>query len=364
MATGPFASPGPAEDVRRINGLCGFWTQVDTDLECPCPRHCPLPEDTHRQPLPQAVSAGHEVLMLLSLAAAVVLAAQPSSPWLSEARALVEQLRFGDAIARLEIARQVRSLDPSQRREVLELLAYCQVAEGKREAAEATYTSMLQSEPWFELSKEESSPKVLEAFDAAKKKLFPPDYVRLEQKTSAPGWAALALTDPWRQVRSVIVFQRRDGGEWKEEVLTEEADRAYRFPLSVSGDEKLEWYVEANSEVAVVARIATREAPRVLKIARPDPVVVVAPVAQPASGARVAGFVTMGLGVALAAVATGLAVSGTNTRQAARDRTRPPGDFADTARLAERDGQAQQTWSVGLFIGAGVAVGTGVVLAW
>ncbi len=97
------------------------------------------------QRLPEAVSAGHEELMLLSVAAAMVIAAQPSSPWLSEARALVEQLRFADAIARLEIARQVRSLEPSERRAVLELLAYCQVAEGKRDAAEATYTSMLQT---------------------------------------------------------------------------------------------------------------------------------------------------------------------------------------------------------------------------
>lgn len=302
--------------------------------------------------------------MLLSVAAAMALAAQPSSPWLSEARALVEQLRFADAIARLEIARQVRSLEPSERREVLELLAYCQVAEGKRDAAEATYTAMLQQEPWFELSKEASSPKVLEAFEAAKTKLFPRDYVRLEQQPAAPGWAALALTDPWRQVRSVTVFERRDGGEWKETVLTEETGHAYRFPLTVTGDGKLEWYVEANSEVAVVARVATREAPRVLQIAKQDPVVVVAPVENSPSGSRVAGFVTLGLGVALAAVATGLAVGGTNLRQAARDRTQPPGDFADTARLAERDGQAQQTWSVGLFIGAGVAVGTGVVLAW
>lgn len=316
------------------------------------------------QHLPEPVSAGHECLMLLSVAAAMVIAAQPSSPWLSEARALVEQLRFSDAIARLEIARQVRSLDPSERRAVLELLAYCQVAEGKREAAEATYTSMLQTDPWFELSKESSSPKVLEAFEAAKTRLFPADYVRLEVQSSAPGWAALALADPWRQVRSVTVFERRDGGEWKETVLTEDSGHTFRFPLSVTGSSQLEWYVEANNDVAVVARVATREAPRVLKIAKQDPVVIVAPEVKPISGARIAGFATFGLGLVLGAVATGLAVSGTNLRQAARDRTEPPGDFADTARQADREGQTQQTWSVGLFIGAGVAVGTGVVLAW
>lgn len=302
--------------------------------------------------------------MLLSVAAAIALAAQPSSPWLDEARVLVEQLRFADAIARLEVARQVRSLEPSERRAVLELLAYCQVAEGRREAAEATYTQMLQADPWLQLERESSSPKVLEAFEAAKTRLFPQDYVRLEQQTSAPGVAALTLIDPWGQVRAVTLFERRDGGEWKETVLSEEPGHAYRFPLIVSGDGQLEWYVEATGETATVAHVATRAAPRVLKVAKQVPVSIIAPAPKETPASRVVGFVVMGLGVAAAAVATGLAVGGSNLRVAARDRTRAPGDFADTALRADRDGQTQQTWATGLFIGAGATITTGVVLAW
>lgn len=303
--------------------------------------------------------------MLLSVAAALVLAAQPSSPWLDEARVLVEQLRFADALKRLEVARQVRSLEPAELRQVLELLAYCQVAEGRRDTAEATYTEMLQADPWLELSRDSSSPKVLEALEAAKARLFPADYVRLEQKPSPAGWAALGLIDPWSQVRAVKLFERRDGAEWGETVLTEETGHSFRFPLVVSGDGQLEWYVEATGETGVVARVGTRAEPRVLKVLRQDPVSIVTPVApKTGNGVRVAGFVVIGVSVLLAGVATGFAVSGTNLRQAARDPSRAPGDFADSARVAEREGQTRQTWATGLFIGAGATAATGVVLVW
>ncbi len=300
--------------------------------------------------------------MLLSVAAALALAAQPSSPWLDEARVLVEQLRFADAIGRLEVARQVRSLEPDELRQVLELLAYCQVAEGRRDAAEATYTTMLQADPWMQLK---SSPKVMEAFEAAKTRLFPADYVRLEQKAAPSGFAAFTLIDPWNQVREVVLFERRDSGAWSETDLTEEAGHAYRFPVSLAGEEQLEWYVEARAETGVAAHVATRENPRVLKIARQEPIAVIAPPPpkmMPAS--RVAGIVVLGLGLAAGAVATGLAISGSNLRQAARDPSRAPGDFADTARMAEGEGQQQQTWATGLFIGAGASVALGVVLVW
>ncbi len=300
--------------------------------------------------------------MLLSVAAALTLAAQPSSPWLDDARVLVEQLRFGDAIGRLEIARQVRSLEPDELRQVLELLAYCQVAEGRRDAAEATYTTMLQADPWLQLT---SSPKVMEAFEAAKTRLFPADYVRLETKAAPSGFVAFTLIDPWTQVRAVTLFERRDSGAWTQTLLPEEAGHAYRFAVSVTGEEQLEWYVEAQTETGVVAHVASRESPRVLKSARPESVAVIAPPlpkVMPAS--RVAGIVVLGLGVAIGAVATGLAVNGTQLRQAARDPSRAPGDFADTARIAEGEGRAQQTWATGLFIGAGASVATGVVLVW
>lgn len=305
--------------------------------------------------------------MLLSVVAALALAAQPPSPWLDEARTLVGELRFADAIARLEVARQVPGLDPAELRAVLELLAYCQVAEGKREAAEATYMTLLKADPALELSRESSSPKVLEALEAAKTKLFPPDYVRLEEQAAPAGQAKVSLVDPWQQVRVLARFERRDGGDWRElPVETAEEARSYRFPLQVAAGTKLEWYLEARGDNEVVlARLGTPAEPRVLQVpalvVEPAPPVGAAP---PKRGLRVAGFITLGLGVALGAVATGLQVSGWEQRQAARDPSRPPGDFADTARAAEARGQNEQTWATGLFIAGGAAAATGVVLAW
>ena len=199
------------------------------------------------------------------------------------------------------------------------------------------------------------------AEEAAKTRLFPADYVRLEEQPSPAGRVALTLVDPWSQVRAVTLYERRDGGEWHETALSEAADHALRFTLTTAG--QLDWYVEARSDSAVLAHVASRAEPRVLRVARSEPVIVVAP-SKPSNTARVVGFIVLGAGVAAGAVATGLEVGGWNLRQAARDPTRAPGDFADTAQRAERDGKSQQTWATGLFIGAGAAVATGVVLAW
>ncbi len=294
--------------------------------------------------------------MLMPVTIAVVLLASPSNAWLDEARSLVGALRFGEAISRLEVARQVPSLTAAQRREVIELLAYCQVAEGQRDAAEATYIELLRAEPSMELEKERSSPKVLEVFEAAKRALYPPDYVRLEETPSPAGRVQLRLVDPWRRVTSLVRFERRDAGPWRE-VVSE-----LSFPLQVAVGSALEWYVEARAGDAVAALVATAEAPR--RVEAPRIVQSATPLVEGANPRRVAGVVVIGVAIVAAAFATGLAVNGWKLRQDARDMTRAPGDFADTARAAERDGATQQAVSTGLFIGAGLTLGTGVVLAW
>ena len=69
--------------------------------------------------------------------------AQPGNPYLEKARELARDLRFADAISELEIAKQVPGLDVQQRREVVELLARCQVAEGRRAAGPLPTRDML-----------------------------------------------------------------------------------------------------------------------------------------------------------------------------------------------------------------------------
>jgi hypothetical protein len=132
---------------------------------------------------------------------------------------------------------------------------------------------------------------------------------------------------------------------------------------------KLEWYVEARgADDAVKWSLASRAEPRVENVPLIDaqPKTVEAPVAPPPTtpARRVVGFVLAGSAVLAAGLASGLQVAGFNLRQSARDRLRPPGDYAFTARQAEHDGIAQQTWALGLFIGAGVTLAVGLVLAW
>lgn len=308
--------------------------------------------------------------LMLALAAAIVLMAQPANPWRDEARALMSQLKFAEAIERLEIARKVRGLDDGEQKSILELLAYCQIAEGQRDAASATFIALLELDPAAELSREVASPKVSEVFDAAKRAHFPEGYVRLEERVSARGSVLVRLIDPWRQVARVVLVQRRNEGEWESSVLDGKRNE-FVFPLVVALGGQLEWYVEARgADDEVKWSLASRAEPRVEKVplidAQPSTLTAAPVVAPPVNmpGRRVAGFVLAGAAVLTLGIASGLQVAGFNLRQAARDRLRPPGDFAFTALQAEADGIAQQTWALGLMIGAGLTLTLGVVLAW
>lgn len=297
---------------------------------------------------------------MLALFAAVVLAA-PVNPWLTEARALVDELKFAEAIERLEVAVQVKGLARDERRDAYELLAYCQVAEGRRAEAVKSFATLLAEDPQAEPSSQ--APKVLEVFDEAKRAVFPPGYVQLEERPSAAGLARFSLIDPWKQVTSVVARERHDGGPWTERALTSE-DGLYRFEQRVGRGERVEWYVEARAQDTVVATLATEATPRVVQGAEVEPLAPLPPQPEGVKGRRVAGWVLAGVGVAALGVATGLAVNGWSLRQAARDPSQPPGDAARTAREAEAEGVRQQTWSTGLFIGGGIVAATGLVLTW
>lgn len=307
--------------------------------------------------------------IMFALAAAIVLMAQPANPWRDEARALMSQLKFAEAIERLEIARKVRGIDEGEQKSILELLAYCQIAEGQRDAASATFISMLELDPSAELSREVASPKVSEVFDAAKKSHFPEGYVRLEERPSARGSVTVRLIDPWHEVIRVVLVQRRNGGEWESSVLDGKR-RQFVFPLVVAMGGQLEWYVEARGvDDFVKWSLATKDEPRVEKVPLIDaqPKTVTEPPKPPPQvmpGRRIAGFILAGAAVVTAGIASGLQVAGFNLRQSARDRLRPPGDYAFTALQAEQDGMSQQSWALGMFIGAGLTLTLGLVLAW
>lgn len=305
--------------------------------------------------------------VVIEMVLTMVLVAAPSGAWLEEAHGLVKELRFSEALARLDIARRTPSLTPEVLREVLELSAYCQIAEGQWSAAEATWTELLRTMPTAEPTAALSSPKVLKVYGKAKSTLYPPDYVRLEERDAPIGILRVALVDPWKSV-STIVLRSRAQDQWVDLPLKKDGD-VWGFSRPDSRT-RLEWYVEArNANGQPVAHLATAALPRVWDALEPLPVTppkpqlsTVAP--SPQHPTRLAGFVTLGVGVALAAVATGLQVSGVGKRQAARNPNQPPGDYAATALAAENAGISEQRWSAGLFGGAGLCLAVGVALAW
>jgi hypothetical protein len=289
------------------------------------------------------------------------LLAQPVNPWLEEARLLSRELRFADAIERLKVARTVPGLDDAQRREVLELLARCQLAEGQRSDAEDSLTELLRAEPAFELDRKETSPKILDAFDQAKKRLYPDDFAALTAIPAPAGRVAIKVIDPWRRVREVHRFERVDGGPWHDALCVIEGG-AVSFVVAVSAGSTLEWYAEARGDDAILARLGSEGAPQVVTTAKLE---VVAETLPPLRWQRPAAWALISAALAAAAIGAVLQVNGWSLRLAARDRSKPPGDWSDTALEADRDGKLQTTFALGLFIGAGAAgLGGGILFAW
>ncbi len=298
-------------------------------------------------------------------------------PWLEEAKASMANLEFTEALARLEVARQAPSLEPAVLREVDELRAYCLVALGKWSEAEALWVQLLRADPMTTPAKSLASPKVLRVFDQAKRQLFPKSFVALEQvepAASPVGGAGdrvrVRLVDPWAAVTSVVLLTRGANEAFRPTELTrEEGFATGSFPAGT-----VAWYLEARGATGVMARIGSPEAPKVrdeptlvpARVPERGPQVTLPTTPSGAPGVRtVVGIGVLGLGVIGAGIASWLAVSGHQLRLAARDPSKPPGDFASTALAADRDGVSRQGWAVGLFIGAGLAVAGGVLtLVW
>lgn len=288
----------------------------------------------------------------MSLISLLVLA-QPSNAYLDEAQALARDLEFSRAVERIKVAQQVPGLDRAQRLTLWSLLARCEVAQGHRAEAEGAFTALLELAPDFEPASG-LSPKILEAFSAAKARLYPRDYVKLLPLAGRPGVLTTALVDPWRKVASARAAVAADAGplvpaqvlrvEDRLELELPEAQREVRARLQV--------------EDAQGAVLATRE--ESLQVTSPLPAL--ATRAPRSRWERALPWVLTGVAVAAAGVATGLQVHAQALAGAARDPSAPPGDFADTARAANAQATTQARASIGLFVGAGV-VGAAAVVA-
>lgn len=296
-----------------------------------------------------------------------------SRPWLDEAKEQVARLEFSQALSRLEVARKAPSLEPEVVREVDELRAYCLVALGRWKEAEALWSAILKSDPMAVPDAAFSSPKVMRVYEQAKKALFPSTFITLEPQSSSESLVRLRVVDPWGLATGVFLVLR-ENATWKELAMTRDGAFAWAELPTAS---RVEFYVEARGAQGVLASWGRATEPHLREgPARPPalvspngpsaPAAVVTIESRPTRTLQhVLGFVTLGLGLVASGVATWLAISGHQLRLAARDESKPPGDFASTAIAAEQEGMLRQSWAIGLFIGSGVAgVGGGLLLAW
>lgn len=273
----------------------------------------------------------------------LVLFVLSANPYLSQARAAVQALRYDEAVRLLRIAREVPDATMLERREVDDLLARALAALGKGQEAEQVYGELLTRDPHAP-SPADAAPKIRAAYLAAKTRLYPKPHVRLQVLGTRPDGTELELVDPWGQVASV---------EAKGKPLAVEQHRL----LAPHGLEVLA-FDDAGIELAHAGPF---EAPAAATLVpkpptKPEPFVE-APVSADKTWSRV-GLGTAAAGVVAIGVGVVLAVTSAGTAQASRDAARAD----DSYKLYE---QARgEAVAANVLIGSGGALGVGGLLLW
>ena len=283
-----------------------------------------------------------------------------ANPYLEEARKLVDSMQYQKARERLEYARQATTSTRDERRETYQLRARSWAAEGDLARTEAAFSELLAGDPTAPAPRD-APPRIRDAFRRAKERLYPPDFVALEQRPAPPGRLELALKDPWSRVRNVTLSQARGDGAFEASPvqLSDEAVGGTTLaPPAPSAPTR--WFAEARgAKDEVLARLGSAEQPFVLEVRGRA---VVEGEAAPPAAPRPAWvpWTIAALGVAAAAAAGVFTVVGFDDYNRAG---RPDTFVDDRIRLDAR----ARTWfgaAWGSGIGAAVFVVTAVVLFW
>jgi hypothetical protein len=171
------------------------------------------------------------------LAALVALVVSGANPNLEEGRALFEAMQYRPAEARLRLARSAAQSNPAERREILDLLARALAAQGRLGEAEDVYAELLAADPHAP-SPDGVSPKITDAYQRAKERLYPRGFVRLVP--DSPQGREVSVVDPWSEVAEVAVFSAAGPGEFAERRTKEKERIAAALPAGTQ-----RWYVEA-----------------------------------------------------------------------------------------------------------------------
>jgi len=121
-----------------------------------------------------------------------------ANPYLEEGKGFYQSLRFREAESRLRLARENPGNTADETREILDLLARSVSAFGRFDEAEEIYAELLAKDPNAP-APSHAAPAIVNAFLAAKKRLYSPDYVKLSLGRMSDGTLEVLLVDPWQR---------------------------------------------------------------------------------------------------------------------------------------------------------------------
>lgn len=187
-----------------------------------------------------------------------------ANPYLDEGRKLYDQVRYRDAEAKLQLAREAPGSTDAERRETFDLLAKAVAAQGRLDEAERVYAELLTWDP-HAAAPEAASPKIRDLFKRAKERVYPRGFVKLNQLPAAAGRVDAEVIDPWTLVASVELAEATSKeGPFARQPLEVKSHRVSAELAPPSADAALFWFVEARSkEGKVVSSLGTVSAPNV-----------------------------------------------------------------------------------------------------
>jgi hypothetical protein len=206
--------------------------------------------------------------LVLVLAASIVFQSTGAlaNSFLVEGRRLVQELRFSEAVVKLELARRAPTQELNEQLEILDLLGRSLIAEGQSKRAREAYEELLRLAPSFMLEPG-APPKIGEVFLAAKKALYPSDFVELGVDRSKPLNPRFKLKDPWNVV-STLQLAHFDA----EKTVWIETDYAIPFTQLPEVPRDAAWKLSARSSRGVALARLQSDAHLVDVSIRPEPV--------------------------------------------------------------------------------------------
>ncbi len=230
-----------------------------------------------------------------------------ANPYLEEGKSFYQSLRFREAESRLRLARENPGNSAEETAEILDLLARSVSAFGRFDEAEEIYEELLAKDPHAS-APSHAAPAIGNAFLAAKKRLYSPEYVKLSLGKVTDGTLEVLLVDPWQQVDLLSLIDA-EGSE--ETALPVKDHRAIVDRAKVSRQSR----VEARSAFGGTVAALDLSLVRPPRLVSEPPALSLTPAAAPVGGLTTSGpaprpsrgwLIAAGTGTAAAVISTGI----------------------------------------------------------